>query len=162
MRGKGRSRIDLERDELREWRFDENGVIRARDEIAAAMAEDDVSIAVIQDLLQYSSEIATREAITRGKRYDHHLLMAKVRRRRERTRKYKKPPKIQPWNDEAVSLLRRYYPDKTLSLHDLARVLSEVAAGPITREAIIGKAYRLGIKRGFVQGGPRKQSQEAL
>ena len=153
-------KVDLDHPKFAKWRHDpETGRARARDEVAAAMAEDEINLGVIRKVLAYPSLIVAKEAINRGRRYSRHLEMARMRtaRRRDRMRRGVKT-RTNVWTEAAEQLLREKYPDKSIDLHDLAEELTKLADGVITRASVIGKAYRLELKRGFV---PKRRTQKA-
>lgn len=114
----------------------------ARDERAALMDQQGVPLQEIQEALYYRSEVATREAISRGRRYSHHLEMARMRKKQKAKRLPRKK-----WTPEAMIILRETYSNPDVPLKEVARRCSEACGFDVSTSACIGKAYRMELPK---------------
>lgn len=114
-----------------------DGSIRTRPEIAAAMIEAGYTVDDVQVLMAFESRQKAREAISQG------LGRLYPARPGGGTNAYHNSP----WTPEAVEVLKAYYPVGRIPMKVVVEAVNERASGPLTKNAIVGKAHRLGLAR---------------
>jgi len=114
----------------------------ARDEVAAAMSQDGCTAEEVREALGYPTIVSTKEAISRGKRYEHHLEMARIRKRNGGSSR-EQPVQRVKWNVRSEIVLRCYYLNPEVSLEEIADMCGQAIGEPVSASACIGKAYRM-------------------